>query len=228
MRDRNAPLSAGDIATLAWDKMDGLLPAVVQDRRSGRLLMLGYMNLDALAATLETGLVTFFSRSKQRLWRKGESSGHVLRLVSVHEDCDRRRAAGDRRSGRADLPPRHRKLLRRRAGRARLARRAVGHRCRPGRVGRRVQLHPQAARRRARADRAEDRRGGDGSRACGCHPRRAGLRRRGGGPALPSRRADGGEGLRLGRGGRGPQAASRGLARAAPPLRRKAPASPRR
>jgi phosphoribosyl-ATP pyrophosphohydrolase/phosphoribosyl-AMP cyclohydrolase len=89
MRDRNAPLSASDIGMLAWDKMDGLLPAVVQDRRSGRLLMLGYMTLEALAATVETGLVTFFSRSKQRLWQKGESSGNVLRLVSVHEDCDR-------------------------------------------------------------------------------------------------------------------------------------------
>jgi phosphoribosyl-ATP pyrophosphohydrolase/phosphoribosyl-AMP cyclohydrolase len=88
MRDRNAPLSASDIDTLAWDKMDGLLPAVVQDRRSGRLLMLGYVDREAIAATLETGLVTFFSRSKQRLWRKGESSGNVLRLVSVHEDCD--------------------------------------------------------------------------------------------------------------------------------------------
>ena len=88
MRDRNAPLSASDIASLAWNKMDGMLPAVVEDRRSGRLLMLGYMNPEALAATLETGLVTFYSRSKQRLWQKGESSGNVLRLVSVHEDCD--------------------------------------------------------------------------------------------------------------------------------------------
>lgn len=88
MRDRNAPLSAGDIDTLAWDKMRGLLPAVVQDRRSGRLLMLGYMDREALAATLETGLVTFYSRSKQRLWQKGESSGHVLRLASAHQDCD--------------------------------------------------------------------------------------------------------------------------------------------
>ncbi len=89
MRDRNAPVSASDIDTLAWHKMDGLLPAVVQDRRSGRLLMLGYMDREALAATIDTGLVTFYSRSKQRLWPKGESSGHVLRLVSVHEDCDR-------------------------------------------------------------------------------------------------------------------------------------------
>lgn len=88
MRDRNAPLSAGEIKSLAWDKMDGLLPAAVQDCRSGRLLMLGYMNRDALAATLESGLVTFYSRSRQRRWQKGESSGHRLRLVSVHEDCD--------------------------------------------------------------------------------------------------------------------------------------------
>jgi phosphoribosyl-ATP pyrophosphohydrolase/phosphoribosyl-AMP cyclohydrolase len=88
MRDRNAPLTPGDVDTLAWDKMDGLLPAVVQDRASGRLLMLGYMNREALEASLGSGFVTFFSRSKQRLWRKGETSGNVLRLVSVHEDCD--------------------------------------------------------------------------------------------------------------------------------------------
>lgn len=88
MRDRNAPLSAGEIDSLAWDKMDGLLPAAVQDRSTGCLLMLGYMDREALEATLTSGLVTFFSRSKQRLWQKGESSGNVLRLVSVHEDCD--------------------------------------------------------------------------------------------------------------------------------------------
>jgi phosphoribosyl-ATP pyrophosphohydrolase/phosphoribosyl-AMP cyclohydrolase len=88
MRDRNAPLSVGEVGSLAWDKMDGLLPAAVQDRSTGRLLMLGYMNRDALEATLESGFVTFFSRSKQRLWQKGESSGNVLRLVSVNEDCD--------------------------------------------------------------------------------------------------------------------------------------------
>jgi phosphoribosyl-ATP pyrophosphohydrolase/phosphoribosyl-AMP cyclohydrolase len=88
MRDRNAPLTSGDIPALAWDKMGGLLPAVVQDRASGRLLMLGYMNREALDATLETGFVTFFSRSKQRLWRKGETSGNSLRLRAVHADCD--------------------------------------------------------------------------------------------------------------------------------------------
>lgn len=88
MRDRNAPLSAADMAALDWDKMDGLLPAVVQDRVSGRVLMLGYMNNDALRATLESGLVTFFSRSKQRLWQKGESSGNRLHLHAAFADCD--------------------------------------------------------------------------------------------------------------------------------------------
>jgi phosphoribosyl-ATP pyrophosphohydrolase/phosphoribosyl-AMP cyclohydrolase len=88
MRDRNAPLTPADLDSLAWEKMDGLLPAVVQDRASGRLLMLGYMNQEALAATLETGLATFWSRSKQRLWQKGETSGNALRVPAVHEDCD--------------------------------------------------------------------------------------------------------------------------------------------
>jgi phosphoribosyl-ATP pyrophosphohydrolase/phosphoribosyl-AMP cyclohydrolase len=88
MRDRSAPLNKADIEALAWEKMDGLLPAAVQDRRNGRLLMLGYMNREALAATLETGLATFYSRSKQRLWTKGETSGNRLRVTAVHEDCD--------------------------------------------------------------------------------------------------------------------------------------------
>ena len=88
MRDRNAPLSEANIAALAWDKMDGLLPAAVQDARSGRLLMLGYMSPDALAATLASGFATFHSRSKGRLWQKGETSGNRLRVRAVHEDCD--------------------------------------------------------------------------------------------------------------------------------------------
>lgn len=67
---------------------DGLVPAVVQDARTNVMLMLGYMNAEALAKTQETGLVTFFSRSKQRLWTKGESSGNVLRLQEVRLDCD--------------------------------------------------------------------------------------------------------------------------------------------
>ncbi|KHT53476.1 phosphoribosyl-ATP pyrophosphatase [Alteromonas macleodii] len=73
---------------LAWDKMDNLLPAIVQDALSGKVLMQGYMDQDALAKTLETGNVTFFSRSKQRLWTKGETSGNTLDLVSVACDCD--------------------------------------------------------------------------------------------------------------------------------------------
>mgnify|MGYP000200376689 FL=1 len=73
---------------LAWDKMDNLLPAIVQDALSGKVLMQGYMAQDALTKTFETGKVTFFSRSKQRLWTKGETSGNTLDLVSVACDCD--------------------------------------------------------------------------------------------------------------------------------------------
>lgn len=88
MRDRNAPLTADEIGALDWEKMDGLLPAIVQDRRSGRALMLGYMSRQALSATLETGLATFFSRSKQRFWQKGETSGNRLHVRDVFTDCD--------------------------------------------------------------------------------------------------------------------------------------------
>ncbi|HSR00572.1 MAG TPA: phosphoribosyl-AMP cyclohydrolase, partial [Sphingomicrobium sp.] len=75
MQHRNAPLTAEDSASLAWEKMDGMLPAIVQDRSSGRVLMVAYMNREALEATLTSRLATFFSRSKQRLWQKGETSG---------------------------------------------------------------------------------------------------------------------------------------------------------
>ena len=78
-----------DPANLAWDKMDGLLPAIVRDAADGSVLMLGYMDRAALEATLADRLVTFFSRSKNRLWRKGESSGNLLRLVAIAADCDR-------------------------------------------------------------------------------------------------------------------------------------------
>lgn len=77
-----------DTKQLDWAKGDGLLPAVVQHWRSGAVLMLGYMNADALAQTQQTGKVTFFSRSKQRLWTKGETSGHFLLLKSLRGDCD--------------------------------------------------------------------------------------------------------------------------------------------
>lgn len=75
-------------AELDWEKVDGLVPAVVQDVTSGKVLMLGYMDRAALEKTLETELVTFFSRSKQRLWTKGETSGNVLTLKGIHADCD--------------------------------------------------------------------------------------------------------------------------------------------
>ena len=77
-----------DIESLAWDKQDGLLPAIVQDADNLRVLMLGYMSREALQATLGSGKVTFFSRSKQRLWMKGETSGDVLDLVHIETDCD--------------------------------------------------------------------------------------------------------------------------------------------
>ncbi len=88
MRDRNAPLSASDVGALAWDKMGGLLPAVVQDSRTLQILMLGYMNREALEATLQSGYATFFSRSKERLWQKGEASGNRLAVRGVFADCD--------------------------------------------------------------------------------------------------------------------------------------------
>ncbi len=76
------------IDELAWDKQVGLLPAIIQDASTLSVLMLGYMDRAALLATMECGEVTFFSRSRQQLWRKGEQSGNVLRLVSIETDCD--------------------------------------------------------------------------------------------------------------------------------------------
>lgn len=72
-----------------WDKGGGLLPAIIQDARTGQILMLGYMNREAAAVTVDSGDVTFFSRSKQRLWTKGETSGNKLGFVSAVLDCDR-------------------------------------------------------------------------------------------------------------------------------------------
>ncbi|SFT95707.1 phosphoribosyl-ATP pyrophosphatase /phosphoribosyl-AMP cyclohydrolase [Algoriphagus locisalis] len=71
-----------------FKKMDGLVPAIVQDALSGKVLMQGYMNEEALAKTNETKMVTFFSRSKNRLWTKGETSGNYMELVSLAGDCD--------------------------------------------------------------------------------------------------------------------------------------------
>lgn len=71
-----------------WDKGDGLVPLIVQHAHDGRVLMLGYTDRAALEQTLASGQVHFFSRSRGRLWKKGESSGHVLALVSLAADCD--------------------------------------------------------------------------------------------------------------------------------------------
>ena len=80
--------STTDFSRLDWAKGDGLLPAIVQHWLSGEVLMLGYMNAEALAQTQASGKVTFYSRSRQRLWTKGESSGHVLVMKSIRIDCD--------------------------------------------------------------------------------------------------------------------------------------------
>lgn len=82
-------ITQSNITTLAWEKMDQMIPAIVQDARSGLVLMQGFMNPAALEKTLTTKLVTFFSRSKQDLWTKGETSGNTLDLVDISTDCDK-------------------------------------------------------------------------------------------------------------------------------------------
>lgn len=77
-----------DPASIRYDA-GGLVPAIVQDHRTGEVLMLAWMNAEALRTTLETGLVTYWSRSRNSLWIKGATSGHVQRLVDVRIDCDR-------------------------------------------------------------------------------------------------------------------------------------------
>lgn len=81
-------MTVDSLSDLDWTKQDGLLPAIVQEAGSGRVLMLGYMDREALAATRASGRVTFYSRSRQRLWIKGETSGNFLQLVSIETDCD--------------------------------------------------------------------------------------------------------------------------------------------
>lgn len=76
------------IKQLDWQKMAGLIPAIMQHAQTGEVLMLGYMNEEALRATVESGQATFYSRSQQRLWRKGETSGNRLNVVSISSDCD--------------------------------------------------------------------------------------------------------------------------------------------
>jgi phosphoribosyl-AMP cyclohydrolase len=73
---------------LDYTKLDGLIPAVIQDHASGRVLMVGFMNEEAFAKTVESGYATFFSRSRNKLWMKGESSGHRLVVKNISTDCD--------------------------------------------------------------------------------------------------------------------------------------------
>jgi phosphoribosyl-AMP cyclohydrolase / phosphoribosyl-ATP pyrophosphohydrolase len=82
-------MNLADVDQLDWAKGDGLLPAIVQDARSGAVLMLGFMNREALRSTLAEKRVTFWSRTRQRLWTKGETSGHWIAADSVTVDCDR-------------------------------------------------------------------------------------------------------------------------------------------
>ena len=71
-----------------WNKGEGILPAIIQHAKTEQVLMLGYMNAESLTKTYETGLVTFYSRSRKTLWTKGETSGNTLRLVNIESDCD--------------------------------------------------------------------------------------------------------------------------------------------
>ena len=73
---------------LDFEKMGGLIPAIIQDNNTGKVLMLGFMNEEAYEKTTETGKVTFFSRTKNRLWMKGEISGNILQVVNIMADCD--------------------------------------------------------------------------------------------------------------------------------------------
>ena len=75
-------------STIDFDKMDGLVPGIVQDAGSGEVLMLGFLNAVSYAKTLESGFVTFWSRTRQKLWMKGETSGNRLRVVTAATDCD--------------------------------------------------------------------------------------------------------------------------------------------
>ncbi len=81
-------MNAIEVAKLDWEKGAGLIPAVVQHAQTALVLMLGYMDRAALQKTLDSGRVTFFSRTKQRLWTKGETSGNALLVVSIAADCD--------------------------------------------------------------------------------------------------------------------------------------------
>jgi phosphoribosyl-ATP pyrophosphohydrolase/phosphoribosyl-AMP cyclohydrolase len=79
---------SNETVTIDFEKMDGLVPGIVQDARTGEVLMLGFLNPISYAKTLESGFVTFWSRTRQKLWMKGETSGNRLRVVSAATDCD--------------------------------------------------------------------------------------------------------------------------------------------
>ena len=98
-------------STLDFEKMGGLVPAIIQDADTRNVLMLGFMNRDAYEKTLATGKVTFWSRTRETLWTKGETSGNFLDLVSIAEDCDHDTLLGQGASSRPYLPHRHRYLL---------------------------------------------------------------------------------------------------------------------
>ncbi|HWE86128.1 MAG TPA: phosphoribosyl-AMP cyclohydrolase [Terracidiphilus sp.] len=81
-------MGGDEFTMIDFEKMDGLVPGIVQDARSGEVLMLGFLNPESYARTMETGFVTFWSRTRQKLWMKGETSGNRLRIVSATTDCD--------------------------------------------------------------------------------------------------------------------------------------------
>ena len=91
--------------------MNGLIPAIIQDADTAKVLMLGFMNKEAYDKTVETGKVTFFSRTKNRLWTKGEESGNFLNVVSIKEDCDQGYIADSGTSCGTCLPYRHGYML---------------------------------------------------------------------------------------------------------------------
>ena len=154
-----------DFAQLDFKKGGGLIPAVVQDADTLQVLTLAYMDEAALRETLDSGQATFFSRSRGGRWRKGETSGDFLNVVSVTPDCDGDAVVGEGAPRRQRLSPEPRQLLRRRGRAGRGPHRAAGAhhpRPRPGRSQRQLDRAPDGA--GAETRRAEGRRGGRGDR----------------------------------------------------------------
>jgi len=85
---KNAPVNDFGKPAVDFAKMDGLVPGIVQDAKTGEMLMLGFLNEISYAKTLESGFVTFWSRTRQKLWMKGETSGNRLRVITAATDCD--------------------------------------------------------------------------------------------------------------------------------------------